>query len=310
MKEIPIMPAVASVLLVGALLAAGCDGGTGADATVPDTPLDAANGEGGEQSPQDLGEGGVGGGSACHPAGPGQILEADRPGVQVFGTGHLGADSIRFAIADGVAVEFKSGTFLEPKPGDGDAEAKRPQRMMLAEDASLRGPGEFLIDANCMEANQSTPAEGIEFYSCAQGPSTSTQLCQRDCGDCQECVWACETDPTLASAAACEGVPETDDTFYVTDDCDDDYPLLYRFFDRTSGQVWPLDGGVFETSAVGQESHPYFTCIHGTRICLGGETKGGGQSLGVGLDGMLPESEDWCTTCGDGTVVGWTLSCD
>ena len=128
----------------------------------------------------------------CLPTSPGEVVEADMPGVQVLGTGHLGSESIRVVVTTDVSVQFSAGTFFEPKAVVSSQPKKRPQRMMIAGDYVLEGPGEFLIDANCMEYQQLTPDEGAEFYSCPQEPATPVQLCQRDCGDSQGCIWACD----------------------------------------------------------------------------------------------------------------------
>jgi len=305
------VPTVTALLLSVALPASGCLGGAGADAPTPDSLFGATDAEVAAAGPRSSVDTDRGGSGTCSPARQGQVLAGDKPGVLVFGTGHLGADSIRVVVAAGALVEFDNGTFLEPKQKADQVDGKRPQRMMIAERAVLMGPGEFLVDANCMEAQQATPDEDAEFYSCAREPTTSTELCQKDCGDCQECIWACETAPDGTTPLECGRATQTDDTFYVVDDCDDGFPLLYRLFDRSSGLAWPLDGGTYETGTLGSVSCPDFTCVHGTRVCLGGETKGGGGwSLGVGLDGTLPESDDWCATCGASAVTGWTLSCE
>jgi hypothetical protein len=40
--------------------------------------------------------------------------------------------------------------------------------MMIAKDFLLLGPGESVIDTNCMESHQGTPTKEAEFYSCPQ----------------------------------------------------------------------------------------------------------------------------------------------
>jgi len=207
-------------------------------------------------------------------------------------------------VAGDVTVEFIAGTYFEPKPfASSQAKAKRPQKMMIANDFILPGPGEFLIDANCMESQQGTPTKEAEFYSCPQEPVTPVQLCQRDCGDAQGCIWDCQKteDPVPT---------EYTDLFiislYVADACDDNYPLVYRFFDRSSGEVWPVEG-VFETEGLGIKTTNEFTCTIGNKICLGGETNG--NAIGVGLDGTLPDGGDWCLQCGMSYLEGWVLGC-
>jgi len=234
----------------------------------------------------------------CLPTSPGQLIEADMPGVQVFGTRHLGAESIRVVVTGEVLVEFTAGTFFEPKAVVSSQPKKRPQRMMIARDFFLQGPGEFFIDANCMEYQQLTPEEGAEFYSCPQEPATAVQLCQRDCGNSQGCIWACEGAP--------ESLTQVDIELYVIDDCDDNYPLLYRFFDRTSGQVWP-ETDVYESLGPGIKTIAEFTCTIGSKVCLGGETNN--NAIGVGLDGTLPDGADWCLQCGMSYLEGWVLGC-
>ena len=238
-------------------------------------------------------------GGVCQPTSRTGLIEADMPGVQVVGTGHLGPESIRVEIFADVEVEFFAGTYFEPKPVENSqVVVKRPQKMMIAADVLLQGPGTFFIDANCMEYQQATPDEYSEFYSCTQEPTTPVQLCQRDCGDSQGCIWACDGVP--------ESVTQVDIDLYVTDDCDDNYPLVYRFFDRTSGQVWP-EVGVYETEGVGIKTVTEFTCTIGNKICLGGETNG--NIIGVGLDGSGADGEDWCLQCGMSHLTGWGLGC-
>jgi len=241
---------------------------------------------------------GVENAGVCLPTSVGQFIEADMPGVQVFGTGHLGAESIRVVVTGDPSVEFTAGTFFEPKAMASSQPKKRPQRMMIAGDFFLQGPGEFLIDANCMQYQQLTPDEQAEFYSCPQEPATPVQLCQRDCGNSQGCIWACQGAP--------ESMTQVDIELYVIDDCDDGLPLLYRFFDRTSGQVWP-EAGVYQSLGPGIKTINEFTCTLGNKICLGGESNN--NAIGVGLDGALLDGEDWCLQCGMSYLKGWELGC-
>jgi hypothetical protein len=90
---------------------------------------------------------------------------------------------------------------------------------------------------------------------------TPVQLCQRDCGDSQGCVWSCDGVP--------DSITHVDISLYVTDNCDDNYPLVYRFFDRASGEVWP-NKGVYETEAVGVKTINEFTAPSATRSALAG----------------------------------------
>ena len=238
----------------------------------------------------------------CLPTSPTGLIEDDMPGVQIFGTGHLGAGSIRVVITGDVTVEFVAGTWLEPR-AMARLDPKMPQRMMIAGDVLLEGPGEFLVDANCMESQQSTPGKDSEFYSCTQEPTTPVQLCQRDCGDDQSCIWGCQQ---MQDDVATKYTDLRIVSLYIIDDCDDNNPLAFRFFDRTSGQAWPEEG-IFKTVGVGMKTTTELTCTVGSKICLGGETND--TVIGVGLDGSGADGEDWCLQCGMSSLEGWVLGC-
>ena len=260
--------------------------------TIPEGPADHDSRSSPEEEP-----------GICTPTSNG-VIEADMAGVEVFGTGHLGPESLRVEITTDVEIEFLAGMFFEPKTvTSSQITVKRPQRMMIAADVLLQGPGTYFIDANCMEYQQATPEEDSEFYSCPQEPTTPVQLCQQACGDDQSCVWGCQEmeDPVPTEYTTLYII-----SLYVTDNCDDNYPLVYRFFDCTSGEVWP-ETGTFETEGVGIKTTTEFTCTIGNTICLGGETNG--NVIGVGLDGTGPEGEDWCFRCGLTWLTGWELGC-
>ena len=199
----------------------------------------------------------------CLPTSPTGLIEDDMPGVQVFGTGHLGAGSIRVVITGDVTVEFVAGTWLEPR-AMARLDPKMPQRMMIAGNVLLEGPGEFLVDANCMEHQQSTPGKDSKFYSCTQEPTTPVQLCQRDCGDDQSCIWGCQQ---MQDAVATKYTDLRIVSLYIIDDCDDNYPLAFRFFDRTSGQAWPEEG-IFKTVGVDIKTTTELTCTIGNRTLI------------------------------------------
>ncbi len=149
-----------------------------------------------------------------------------------------------------------------------------------------------------MKHHRPVPSPETEFYSSPKAPSNKVQYCQSGCGDDQTCIWDCEKLFTVIS-------------FQIVDDCDDGFPLVYRFFNRTQCLVWPHPGATFATGGLGVVSTHDLDCEVGTVLCFGGHTEGGGGvELGLGIGGNL-ECPDCCTVCGDTAgVSGWTLSCD
>jgi hypothetical protein len=123
-------------------------------------------------------------------------VDGDLLGVRVLGTGHLGTQSVRVEVTGEVEVVFFAGTYFDPKVGEGSySRTGKAQRMMVANNLLLHGPGVFLIDANCMDAERHTPQENSEFYSLPLQPSTPVEICQRNCGDNQNCIWGCDGNP-------------------------------------------------------------------------------------------------------------------
>jgi hypothetical protein len=236
----------------------------------------------------------------------GELPPTDLPGVRVLGTDKIGDSSILVEITTAQKISFVAGTWFQPKEGEeGTPFAKnRPQRMMIAADILLAGPGSFKIDANCMEHTQAVPPGQSEYYSSPMQPTTARQLCQRDCGDVQICLWDCEV---ICDAAGPEeqqhvGWP----ILHMVDNCDDGLPVFYRLFDQESGEAWPQEG-TYETLPYGVGSKWTFLCGWQHVICLGGMMNG--SAIGVGLKGTDSAEGDWCFTCGTTPKHGWIVGC-
>ena len=117
---------------------------------------------------------------------PPQSGGSDLPGIQVAGAG---TTTEVYALNNTArTVTFQAGTWFEPKDG-------RYQRMIIAENTSVR-PGQVMeIPTACMQRSNPAPARGARFFSSPKSASGAVQQCQRNClgGQAiQSCVWDCE----------------------------------------------------------------------------------------------------------------------
>lgn len=118
------------------------------------------------------------------PGAPPQEPGNDLNGVQVRGTGGLGAGSLRVELEPNAQFVVRAGQFFEPKNG-------HHQRMMVPVNVTISTPGIHLIDAHCMQPGKSTPSDNAAFFSEPKSPSGEVQECQRNCGQVQSCIWNC-----------------------------------------------------------------------------------------------------------------------
>ena len=96
-------------------------------------------------------------------------------------------------------------------------------------------------------------------------------------------------------------------TLSIIAQCNSGGLISYRFFDRTSGGVWPGGDKVYSLVYVNKKYSHKLSCITGSQICYGAESQKG-HVWGVGLDGK--KGYKGCSvTCQDG-LKDWTLICN
>lgn len=87
--------------------------------------------------------------------------------------------------------------------------------------------------------------------------------------------------------------------FNITDGCNDDYRIDYKFFDVTNNLVWPGPNEIYYTEYYDTNYMHRLSCKTGAKICFGGNT--GDYYWGVSKDGD-ESCTDCCVTCQDDEV--------
>lgn len=96
-------------------------------------------------------------------------------------------------------------------------------------------------------------------------------------------------------------------TLSITDKCDDDYLVKYKFYDRTNDQLWPANNEHYETDYYNRKYSHDLRCLTNGKICYGAKT--GDLYWGLGFDGNKA-CDSCCYHCEQGTNEGWDLTCD
>jgi len=96
-------------------------------------------------------------------------------------------------------------------------------------------------------------------------------------------------------------------TWTITDGCSDGRGLLVKFYDRTSGGVWPTSSTAYVANPGGSVVRT-LSCTRGNRICYGATTDPSTTRYwGIGLEGNRG-CDACCNTCDD-VSVSRTLTC-
>lgn len=97
-------------------------------------------------------------------------------------------------------------------------------------------------------------------------------------------------------------------TFLITDDCDDDYDVLWKLFSDDREWTWPAGDAVYVTPGYVRDQYETIECNEGEWICFGGQTDGG-LVYGVGLDNAQ-SCDNCCYPCESATHDLGYLTCN
>lgn len=162
-------------------------------------------------------------------------------------------------------------------------------------------------------------------YDCYLGARICTgngyQTCvYNDLHGCSEFspVTNCESDEVCIDGN-CNYIHPTNVTLRIDDLCDDDLPIMYRYFvyrylDENTGEVWPSSEDLYYSDVV---NSIIITCFVGDIICLGAEN-GEGHVWGIDMAGeygpidpnKLHPCNFCCVYCVDNLNHVWDCTCN
>lgn len=143
--------------------------------------------------------------------------------------------------------------------------------------------------------------ENEVFYSCETVCEDQDQSWLGECGFSEEQGH----DVCWCDLGDGEGYAEI--TLTVTDRCDDELDLEYKFYDVTNSLVWPNGEEHYTSSGLGVASAHMLKCLTGALVCYGANA--GDRYWGVSIDGD-EECGSCCVTCASGVQQGFELGCD
>jgi hypothetical protein len=167
-------------------------------------------------------------------------------------------------------------------------------------------------------------------FGCQLPPDQSP--CGTTCGlnavcDAGECVClsgfvGCGTGDCIDVRKLCDGVedcpaggdegeqrctPTIEQTYLVTDGCDDGLDAQYRLWAQQRDWVWPGPDDTFVTPGLGVTVSQVIECIDGELVCVG--ARAGDLVYGVDLDASI-SCEDCCFVCEPSTIDYGFLDCE
>lgn len=128
-------------------------------------------------------------------------------------------------------------------------------------------------------------------------------------GDCIEVTKLCDgvvDCPAGGDEGEFRCTPSIDQTYVLTDGCNDDIDVEYRLWAEQRDWVWPGPDEVFVTPGLGVSVAQAIECIDGELVCVG--ARAGDLVYGVDLDASL-SCEDCCFPCDAGTIDYGVLDC-